>query len=577
MKKKKTKEITLSKLFLTDHALQDSKNDAFGHNDYALLLEKLVREQPTPFNIGIFGKWGVGKSTIVNLLKEKFETDIKRKKIKFIEVKVWKYDEKISLTRKFIVKIAEDLGLSDDLNELNKEIYYDQEFETALLNFREIVSTVFNKKSIALWLMVGSIALLILFRILNIINVENVLANKIFKICEDTVLIPLVTSIFFWIIDIIKKAKLKLKVGKFDSDEQFEKKFIELIKKDESKKIIFIDDLDRCSKEKVVKTLETIKTFLDVESCIFIIACDDEIIKNAVNKANELYKNHGTDEGSEYLEKFFQYTFRIPPFMSIDLKKFIRNLLKNDQNDLLRLGNQLLEDIIFITINNNIKSPRNAITALNDFSTSYLLAQNREIENSSKLHNKVITDNLPVLAIVTSIKSQFPEFYSDILKNVELISLIQEILEGNQEILKDNQKEICKKYFLLKDKSLEAIDQAESEKDLDKELEQIDWSQPRNESYRKLFNFIKSVKDYLTVKDISPFLYLGIDTTSYLIGDEYLQKFNEALKYGYENDIAKIIEEADEERKVPLYDHMIDLIEDNLEDRKSTRLNSSHH
>jgi len=51
-----------------------------------------------------------------------------------------------------------------------------------------------------------------------------------------------------------------------------------LIKKDKSKKVIFIDDLDRCSKEKVVKTLETIKTFLDVETCIFIIACDDEII-----------------------------------------------------------------------------------------------------------------------------------------------------------------------------------------------------------------------------------------------------------------------------------------------------------
>ncbi len=171
------------------------------------------------------------------MLKDKLENDIKKKKIKFIEVKVWKYDEKISLTRKFIVNIAEGLGLSDDLNDLNKEIYYDREFETALLNFREIVSTIFNRKSVALWLLTGSLALLILFKILNIINVENPLANKIFKICEDGILIPLIPSIFFWIIEIIKKAKLKLKIGRYDSNEQFENKFIELVKKDRSQKI----------------------------------------------------------------------------------------------------------------------------------------------------------------------------------------------------------------------------------------------------------------------------------------------------------------------------------------------------
>lgn len=329
MKKNSKKEIVLKKLFLTDQALQNSKFDEFGHSDYAELLEKIIYDQPTPFNIGIFGKWGVGKSTIVNLLKERLKTDIDKKKIKFLEIRVWKYDEN-SLRRKFIVNIAEGLGLSDDLNDLNKEIYYDREFETALLNFREIVSTIFNKKSIALWLMTGSLALLLLFRILNIINVENSIANKIFKICEDSILIPLIPSIFFWIIDIVKKAKLKLKIGRFDSDEQFENKFIELVKKDASTKIIFIDDLDRCSKEKVVKVIETIKTFLEVESCIFIIACDDEIIKKAINKSQELYDELGNNEGAEYLEKFFQYTLRIPPFLKPDMRKYIINLFKEE-------------------------------------------------------------------------------------------------------------------------------------------------------------------------------------------------------------------------------------------------------
>lgn len=566
MKKKKVnKEIDLGKIFLTDKALLKVEDDELGHSDYAELLLKLVSEQQTPFNIGIFGKWGVGKSSIVNLLKDKLNNDIKRKKITFIEVKVWKYDEKISLTRKFIVNIAEGLGLSDDLNDLNKEIYYDREFETALLNFKEIVSTIFNRKSIALWIMTGSLALLILFRILNIINVENPIVNRIFKIGEDSVLIPLVPAIFFWIIEIINKAKLKLKIGRYDSDEQFENKFIELVKKDKSKKIIFIDDLDRCSKEKVVKALETIKTFLDVETCIFIIACDDEIIKKAINKSKELYEN-GNSEGAEYLEKFFQYTLRIPPILQPDMRKFILNLLKKNGSDLLKLD-ETLEDIIFITINNNVKSPRNAITALNEFSASYVLANNREASSSSRLHERKITDNLPILAIVTSIRSHFPEFYNEMIKNSDMIFWLKDVLESNQAQLNEKQLAICEKYFHTSDEKLPISDEVNDEAITSKDvlLKSIDWNRPKHEEYKKLLRFIESIKDYLTIRDITPFLYIGVDTTSYLIGDESLQEFNDAMKNGIETRITKIIDEADESKTEHLFDHMLDWIEEKLE------------
>jgi len=177
-KKINPKESPLSNFFLTDQALKSAKYDEFGHADYASLLEKLIHEQPTPFNIGIFGRWGVGKSTIVNLLKERLEDDRKKGKIKILEVKVWKYDEN-SLRRKFIVKIAEGLDLEKDLDEINQNIYYDKEFETALLNFKDIISTILNKRSIALWGILLSLSLLLLFRIINVIDVTNPLWNTL--------------------------------------------------------------------------------------------------------------------------------------------------------------------------------------------------------------------------------------------------------------------------------------------------------------------------------------------------------------------------------------------------------------
>jgi hypothetical protein len=567
------KEIKTKKLFLTDRALQNADNDEFGHNDYSLLLEKLIREQPTPFNIGIFGKWGVGKSSIINLLKEKLKSE--KKKFKFIDINVWKYNE-MSLQRKFIFKIAEGLNLSRDLEEINKEIYADREYETALLNIDEILKTVFNTRSYALWSLLISLVLLLVVRIINILDVDNELINNIFQTTEDIILLPLVGSLLYWIFEIIKKARLKLKIGKYDSQEQFEKKFIELIKKDKCKKIIFIDDLDRCSKEKVVKTLETIKTFLDVESCIFIIACDDDIIKKAVNKTNELYNEYGINEGADYLEKFFQYTLRIPPFSVIDMKKYMHNLLEKSNSDLIKLGSTL-DDIIFIIINRNIKSPRNAITAINEFSTSFVLAKTREKAQKSKLPDKKITNNLPILALVISIKLHFPEFYRDMLNQSNLIFWIKDIIEKNIDNVEEHHLKICSKYFMQVDDVPQNQENTDQENENNSWLKTMDWNQPKNE-YRNLLDFIESVKEFLVVDDIMPFLYLGIDETSYMIGDKHLKEFDESLRNGIESKVSQILDEADESKKEHLFDHIIDLIEHSLERvelRKSLQILSS--
>jgi hypothetical protein len=564
MKRSINEEIKNSKIFITDKALQDPANDEFGHVDYAALIEKLVLEQPTPFNIGIFGKWGVGKSTIVNLLKERLKDEIKKNKIKFLEIRVWKYD-KNTLRRKFIVKIAEGLGLPIDT--IYQEIYCDKEYENALINFNDILSIILNKKSVVFWSLVISFSLWVVFRIVNIVGFDNDLLSLIFLKIEQVLVLPLLISIIAWAYTIIREAKIKLKISKYDSEEQFESKFIELIKNDKSTKIIFIDDLDRCSKEKVVKTIETIKTFLEVESCIFIIACDDEIIKKAINKTHELYNEFGIDEGAEYLEKFFQYTFRIPPFLVSDMRKYVLNLLRRNNSDLLKLD-QTLEDIIFITINRNIKSPRNAITAMNEFSASYILAQNREGDSSSRLHSKKITHNLPILALITSIKLHFPNFYNDLLRNADLIFWIRGILEGNAHKLNAKQLEICSKFYQPNPHENELPKSVQNSNNEDNEIpiiEKFDWTQPKNDETKRLLHFIESIKDYLTVDDISPFLYLGIDTTSYMIGDENLQEFNDALKNGIESKIIKIIEESEPKKREYLFDHIIFWIEEKLE------------
>lgn len=562
MKKQKRKDDNLNRYFLTDAALDSSINDEFGHNDYAEILEKIIREQPTPFNIGIFGKWGVGKSTIVNLLKERLKKDISQNRIKFLEIKVWKYD-KNSLRRKFISGIAQGLGLP--INDIWHDMYSSKEIVHGLIDIKEIWAMLFNRRSVPMWGIVIFFPIWILLKIINLIGVQNLKVANMLSKFEDIIILVILGAIATWLIELLRKAKVKFKTSKFDSEEQFESSFIDLVKQDKSTKIIFIDDLDRCSKEKVIKTIETIKTFLDVETCIFIIACDDDIIKNAINRTYELFNQSGKDEGSEYLEKFFQYTLRVPPFMIPDMKKFIMNLLNKSNNSLLKLKKEVLEDIIFITINRNIKSPRNAIAAMNEFVTLFLLAQSREQDSSSKLHKQNITNNLQVLAIVSSLRLNFPEFYSALLNNSDLIFWIKDIIEGKINELNEKEISICSKYYQKREVLDKIIDEEkEDESDQNTALQEFDWEQPKN-NYIDLIHFIESTKDHLTISDITPFLLMGVDSTSYLIGDVLLQECNDALKNGIESKITKLIDDADESRKENLFEHITFWIEYKLE------------
>jgi KAP family P-loop domain len=47
---------------------------------------------------------------------------------------------------------------------------------------------------------------------------------------------------------------------------------------------IFIDDLDRCSPERALEVLESIKSFFDIEGIVYVIGMDSETINSSQKK-----------------------------------------------------------------------------------------------------------------------------------------------------------------------------------------------------------------------------------------------------------------------------------------------------
>lgn len=115
--------------------------------------------------------------------------------------------------------------------------------------------------------------------------------------------------------------------------------------------ILYIDDLDRCSEEKVLEVLQAVHLLMAFPLFIVVVGVDKRCVNNALNYKNIVqYKNltntmedlkeQGIEviEPNEYLEKIFQIPFHIQQTTSYGAKNMIDSLLS---------GQVVVEDLEF--------------------------------------------------------------------------------------------------------------------------------------------------------------------------------------------------------------------------------------
>lgn len=87
---------------------------------------------------------------------------------------------------------------------------------------------------------------------------------------------------------------------------------------------VFIDNLDRCLPDKAIHTLEAVRLFLFMERTAFVIAADEDMIRLAVAQH---YKADLDRLVTDYLDKLVQIPVRVPPTGVSELRAFLILLL----------------------------------------------------------------------------------------------------------------------------------------------------------------------------------------------------------------------------------------------------------
>lgn len=297
-------------------------------------LAQLALDVPTPFTIGVIGKWGAGKTSI---LRRAFVTlggqllsqimslgENKNEGTAQADWNKWTYDNE---------KRPISLDWNEELTTLAKQsfcVWYSpwqhQHVDNPLVSLLiEIIeqykAQATNSKKKQKWLRDGKIVVLTLLKELLVKVPANVFN-------------PLVTEVIKKGTDIWQNVQ-GTDLTELSQGQRFHIKFEEAIESllstltddkdeklnEEARLIIFIDDLDRCEDQVVVKLLESIKLYLNSRRCVFVFGMDD----GAVLKALQHYwSDRSEDDNREYLEKLFQAHLPIPIPLISKIQNFVK-------------------------------------------------------------------------------------------------------------------------------------------------------------------------------------------------------------------------------------------------------------
>ncbi len=78
---------------------------------------------------------------------------------------------------------------------------------------------------------------------------------------------------------------------------------------DQRRLIVFVDDLDRCEEATIVRLLESLKLYLSSKHCVFVLGVDESAVADVLRRH---WQGRSEDANRDYLDKLFQATLPVP-------------------------------------------------------------------------------------------------------------------------------------------------------------------------------------------------------------------------------------------------------------------------
>lgn len=308
----------------------ETSEDFLGFKVHADLITDIIKDDLIlPVTIGVFGDWGSGKSSVLKMVKEDLEKLDDGTFVLYFNGWVFEgYDDaKAALLESIIKAFDENQKFGAKVKDKTIKLLKSVKWMRLLgLGFKNIALPT------AAAYFSGGASLLLPFLAGQLSKQAEKPEELINKLKENT------SEDFL-------KSLIKEQP---DNDEMmlvraFRDDFAQMISKSEIKKlVVIIDDLDRCTPDRIIENLEAIKLFLNVDKTAFVIGADPRIVRHAIEfKYNtDSIENSPDAESrnkrivSDYLEKLIQIPYNLPKLTDDEVETYLTLLFCKKDLDL---------------------------------------------------------------------------------------------------------------------------------------------------------------------------------------------------------------------------------------------------
>ncbi|AYJ50541.1 P-loop NTPase fold protein [Rhodococcus sp. P1Y] len=544
--------------FIVDAPISDAERDAFGHTDVASNLKMMLRSRTHGrLLIGLLGPFGVGKSTVIELLKSDLRHDRTHALVRISAER----HENAGLHRSLIYSFAEKLVEEKCITDATAE---------DLLSELEMSSSMMTVDPTAAPLLIwarklrhasGRLLINILLWILAIIATAGLLTLVLSLIGVDitqavwtwitlgagftAILAPTLSTLWSvsngdsWISSWLRPGQSTSTRPRVEAADEFERAFAQLIGRVKQSVVIAIDDIDRLSSDEVLAALNAIRSFQLTcpadKRPTFIVSADEAVIRQAITKAHPgLASSPGEDRAAAkaFLDRLFVQRQLMPPHSRRDLRTYARELLATvDHAGAHALGAEL-DNTLAVLIHDGVTDPRHVIRLLNAFFGDYRLATQREQHRRTRsITPGEVTAHPRTLAQMTVLKVDFPEFFEKFSEDTEILDLVAEATrDGNTDRLAEHGVPL-----------------------------NTPW-------YADLSRFVSRTKGFVhPVDDILAFIYLGQDEVDRLAGSRDAREMRRLLVNNQIAGLNQLLSRRNTDPQTRQLDRLVPLIIDTLD------------
>lgn len=349
-----------------DQPITRLEDDAFDFVPrYAVPLARRIAEAPdsVSLTIGIYGPWGSGKTSLMNLIRaELTESAATPDKAPIIvPYTAWKYAQEQSLWRTLVRVILDELLKQSEPHDaellaLREALYRDvvQTRRRVRVDPVRLAAAVTGAVTLGLssWLQAKHVPVPAAAEVtlagvaLGGAGVTAFGMKWAGKQGGDTKKPDLTEQIGGQAKELVQAIQVVDDVltthYRAEHIEQFADSFELVVNKflNGRKLVVFIDDLDRCLPEKAIQVLEGIKLFLGVPGTVFVLGVDVTALAHAV-EVHYAGTVPSAMNGGRYLEKIVQFPFHLPSMRSdeVTTTRLIDQLCTTpDDQGWLRIG-----------------------------------------------------------------------------------------------------------------------------------------------------------------------------------------------------------------------------------------------